>query len=145
TQPTGVPPTDDAPVGAPAAARPGQPASGEELPQGYEDVPHTIVATTRIRRVTAHNTIRSRQPAAHMTTEVEVDMQPVTTARAELNEQRRAAGLPKLSYLPFISRVACDALRAFPDLNATFERERSIRWDEVNLGIAVDTPQGLLV
>jgi len=136
-----------APAAPPAEAAPAAPESvgGDGLPRGYEDVPYEIVPTSHIRKVTAEHMIRSRQTAAHMTTEVEVDMQRVTEVRAALNARRAAEGLGKLSYLPFITRVACHALREYPNLNATFERERYIRWREMNVGIAVDTPQGLLV
>jgi pyruvate/2-oxoglutarate dehydrogenase complex dihydrolipoamide acyltransferase (E2) component len=80
-----------------------------------------------------------------MTTEVDVNMHLVTRARAELNSERVPAGQPKLSFLSFVARAACAALAEFPDLNATFEPERLIRWQEVNLGVAVDTERGLLV
>ncbi len=129
------------------AAPPEPTPNGDDdvLPRGYEDVPHEIVPTSRIRQVTADHMIRSRQTAAHMTTEVEVDMTAVAGIRGALNAERIAAGQPKLSYLPFITRAACAALREYPNLNATFERERYVRWGEINVGIAVDTPQGLLV
>jgi 2-oxoglutarate dehydrogenase E2 component (dihydrolipoamide succinyltransferase) len=115
------------------------------LPPGYEDVPYEIVPTSRVRRITAEHLIRSRQTAAHMTTEVEVDMHAVTEIRGALNTDRSAGGRAKLSYLPFVVRAAVAALRRHPHLNATFEFERYICWNEVNVGIAVDTPQGLLV
>ena len=89
--------------------------------------------------------VRSRRTAAHMTTEVDVDLGRLTDVRAALNTQRQAAGQAKLSFLPFIARATCAALLAHPDLNATFETERLLRWGEVNLGIAVDTPRGLMV
>jgi len=113
------------------------------LPKGYEDVPHEIVETSPVRRAIAEHMSRSRHTAAHMTTEVDVDMQRVTEARAELNSPG-AAGRRKLSYLPFVVRAACSTLLEFPDLNATFEGERLIRWREINIGIAVDTDRGLL-
>jgi 2-oxoglutarate dehydrogenase E2 component (dihydrolipoamide succinyltransferase) len=130
--------------GAPPALSP-PPTAATGVPAGYEDVPHELVPTSRIRKLTAEHMIRSRQTAAHMTTEVEVDMEHVEAVRAAINAQRLAAGARKLSYLPFIARAAVAALREFPNLNATFELERYIRWREINLGIAVDTPQGLLV
>lgn len=120
------------------------PAS-DGLPRGYDDVPHEVLATSRIRRVTAEHMIRSRQTAAHMTTEVEVDMSGALAARAELNADRLEAQRPKLTPLALIVRVACAAVQEYPDLNATFQQERLIRWREVNIGIAVDTPQGLVV
>ena len=56
----------EAAVRAPAAAAGG-------LPRGYDDVPYEIVPTSRQRRLIAEHMIRSRQTAAHMTTEAEVD------------------------------------------------------------------------
>jgi 2-oxoglutarate dehydrogenase E2 component (dihydrolipoamide succinyltransferase) len=126
---------------APVAGKP----AAASLPAGYEHVPHEVVVPTRIRRATAEHMIRSRQTAAHMTTEVDVDMQRVADVRAAVNAGRAKAGRGKLSYLPFITRAAVAALRDHPDLNATFELERNLRWREVNVGIAVDTPHGLLV
>jgi 2-oxoglutarate dehydrogenase E2 component (dihydrolipoamide succinyltransferase) len=117
----------------------------EGLPAGYDGVPHEVVATTRVRQVIAEHMIRSRQTAAHMTTEVDVDLSAVIRARGELNEARLGAGAPKLSFLPFIARAACVALGEHPDLNSTFLGDRKILWRTVNLGVAVDTPEGLLV
>jgi 2-oxoglutarate dehydrogenase E2 component (dihydrolipoamide succinyltransferase) len=115
------------------------------LPPGYDGVPHEVLPTSRIRQAIAAHMIRSRQTAAHMTTEVDVDLGAVIRARAELNAPRLAAGAAKLSFLPFIARAACVALGEYPGLNSTFLQERTIRWQTVNLGVAVDTPEGLLV
>ncbi len=119
--------------------------TGAELPLGYEDVPHVVSTTSRIRQVTAEHMTRSRRTSAHMTTEVDVDLGALTDVRAEINRQRHARGASKVSYLPFIARALCTALRHHPELNATFQGERVVLWGEVNLGIAVDTPRGLMV
>jgi len=108
-------------------------------------VPREVVPTTRVRQAIAEHMIRSRQTAAHMTTEVDVDLTSVVRARTELNKARLAAGDPKLSFLPFIARATCTALAEFPDMNSTFQGTQTIRWGQVNLGIAVDTEAGLLV
>ncbi|HEX4729891.1 MAG TPA: dihydrolipoamide acetyltransferase family protein [Solirubrobacterales bacterium] len=115
------------------------------IPPGYEGVPHEVVPTTRVRQAIAEHMIRSRQTAAHMTTEVDVDLAAVVRARTALNAARLASGDAKLSFLPFIARATCAALAEYPDLNATFQGEQTIRWGQVNLGIAVDTEAGLLV
>jgi 2-oxoglutarate dehydrogenase E2 component (dihydrolipoamide succinyltransferase) len=80
-----------------------------------------------------------------MTTEVDVDLGAMVRVRADINIQRLAAGEAKLSFLPFIARVTCVALRDHPELNATFLGERVIHWQGINLGVAVDTPEGLMV
>jgi 2-oxoglutarate dehydrogenase E2 component (dihydrolipoamide succinyltransferase) len=129
----------EARAGAPAA-----PAVADLL-RGYDDVPRELVPLSRQRSLMAEHMIRSRQTAAHMTTEAEVDMSAVDRARAELNETRLAAGQRRLTALAFVARAACTALAEYPDLNATFDGRQLIRWGEVNLGIAVDTEQGLIV
>ncbi|EFC85796.1 catalytic domain of component of various dehydrogenase complexes [Parafrankia sp. EUN1f] len=131
------------PVKAPEVSP--SPKNDSEIPAGYEDVPFEAVPTSRIRQATAEHMTRSRRTSAHMTTEVDVDLGRLTDVRAALNAQRQGAGQPKLSFLPFIARAACAALLDHPDLNATFQNERLLRWREINLGIAVDTPRGLMV
>jgi pyruvate/2-oxoglutarate dehydrogenase complex dihydrolipoamide acyltransferase (E2) component len=130
---------------APVLQSPFSSGAAVEFPVGYDDVPHEIVATSAHRRATAEHMIRSRQTSAHMYTEVEVDMSSVARARELINSPRVAAGQPKISYLPFIARAAIEVLAEFPDINSTFQYERSIQWGEVNLGVAVDTPSGLVV
>jgi len=141
-------PQDRAP--APAAERRPAPAEASTeppsgMPAGYEDVPHEVVGTSRIRRVTAEHMSRSRRTAAHMTTEVDVDLGRLTEVRQQLNLERAQQGLSKLSFLPFVARAACAALKDHPSLNATFRTEELYLWRQVNLGIAVDTPRGLMV
>jgi pyruvate dehydrogenase E2 component (dihydrolipoamide acetyltransferase) len=133
-----------------AASRPEAPApqpiaSPQGIPAGYEGVPHEVLPTTRVRQAIAEHMIRSRQTAAHMTTETDVDLSSVIKARTELNKARLASGQGRLSFLPFIARATCASLQEHPDMNATFQGEQNIRWGQVNLGIAVDTPGGLLV
>jgi pyruvate dehydrogenase E2 component (dihydrolipoamide acetyltransferase) len=120
-------------------------ASPQGIPAGYESVPHEIVPTSRVRQAIAEHMTRSRQTAAHMTTEVDVDLSAVIRARTELNKARLVNGGAKLSFLPFIARATCAALSGHPDMNATFQGTQTIRWGQVNLGIAVDTEAGLLV
>lgn len=133
------------PAAAPAAAAKPDEVGPSGPPAGYEDVPHEVVPTSRIRRVTAEHMSRSRRTAAHMTTEVDVDLGLLGEVRQEMNRHRADTERSKLSYLPFIARAACAALMEHPDLNATFQTDQLIRWGHVNLGIAVDTPRGLMV
>jgi pyruvate dehydrogenase E2 component (dihydrolipoamide acetyltransferase) len=135
---------------APSAPRAAAPApmpiaSPQGIPAGYEGIPNEVIPTTRVRQAIAEHMIRSRQTAAHMTTETDVDLSAVIRARNELNKARLASGQGKLSFLPFIARATCASLQEHPDMNATFQGEQNIRWGQINLGIAVDTPGGLLV
>jgi pyruvate dehydrogenase E2 component (dihydrolipoamide acetyltransferase) len=115
------------------------------VPLGYEDVPYEAFATSPHRRAISEHMLRSRQTSAHMTTEVDVDMFQVAKVRDMMNAARSATGQGRISYLSFISKAAVSALSEYRDMNATFQHERLLQWDEVNLGIAVDTPAGLIV
>lgn len=135
-------PVTPAPPATVAKPAPGAPAG---IPRGYEDIPHEIVETSHLRRAISEHMIRSRQTAAHMTTETEVDMHKVSGVRSEINRQRSDLGMGRISFLSFIARAAISTLAEFPDLNATFQHEQTIHWKQVNLGVAVDTPGGLMV
>jgi pyruvate dehydrogenase complex dihydrolipoamide acetyltransferase long form len=124
------------------------PASGEpseRRPRGYEDVPHRLAPNTPQRRAIAEHMVRSRLTAPHVTTHVSTDMEAVARARSALNARRAKEGKTKLSVLPFIAHAVCLALRDHPGINATYTEDSILQWSEVNLGIAVDTAQGLLV
>ena len=115
------------------------------LPIGYEDVPYQELVTNPHRRAISEHMRRSRQTSAHMTTEVDVDMFKVSKVRSIVNASRESAAQSRISFLSFISKAAVTVLAEYSELNATFQHERSLLWDEVNLGIAVDTPSGLVV
>lgn len=144
----GAAPAEGVDASAPATTPLAGTSDGQVLagiPPGYQDVAHEIVENSRIRRVIAEHMSRSRRTAAHMTTEVDVDLGLLTEVRQQLNRQRAAQAKSKLSYLPFIARATCAALLDHRELNSTFQDEHLIRWGQVNLGIAVDTPRGLMV
>jgi pyruvate/2-oxoglutarate dehydrogenase complex dihydrolipoamide acyltransferase (E2) component len=92
---------------------------------------------SRMRRSIGEHMLRSLQTAAHCTTIVEADCSAVEAGRARLG----------LTYLPLVARCVIGALREFPALNATFEGDRLVRHDDVNLGIAVSLGEedGLIV
>ena len=119
--------------------------ANDVMPIGYDDVPFEFVTTSPHRRAISEHMRRSRQVSAHMTTEVDVDMFQVSKVRSLFNAAREASGLGRISFLSFITKAAVGGLSEYPDLNATFQHERAIQWREVNVGIAVDTPAGLIV
>ena len=99
-----------------------------------------------IRKTIAKNMLRSKQNAAHMSVMDEVEVTELVTARQRLKPRFEALGL-KLSYLPFIIKAISLSLRQHPVLNAELdlENERIIYKDFINIGIAVDTDDGLVV
>jgi 2-oxoglutarate dehydrogenase E2 component (dihydrolipoamide succinyltransferase) len=97
-----------------------------------------VIPFDNIRRRTAEHMVRSKSTSAHVYTSVEVDYEHVErTRRAHQAEWKRDEGF-SLTYLPFIVRAFCDAVRDYPSVNATVDGETLVVHHDVNLGIAVD-------
>ena len=88
----------------------------------------------------------SKQTAAHFTYVEEIDVTQLVKVREQGKERAAAAGV-KLTYMPFILKALVPALRDFPLLNASLDEERQelVMHRAINVGVAVDTPNGLVV
>jgi 2-oxoglutarate dehydrogenase E2 component (dihydrolipoamide succinyltransferase) len=96
----------------------------------------TVVELSSLRKRIAANLTHSLATAAHTLVVTEVDYARVESVRVE----------HKLSYLPFVARAVIDALRQFPQVNATLEHDALVVHRAINLGISVDLDfQGLVV
>lgn len=93
----------------------------------------------------AEHMIASRRTSAHVTTMHKVDMTRVAKIRARNKAEVQARYGFSLTYLPFITRAACEALRAYPLANASVEGTNIIFHNEINIGIAVALEAGLIV
>jgi len=127
---------------APAASAPSAPASLPVSPlRGRtEKMP-------RLRKVIAERMVESLQVSAQLTTVIEVDVTRINTLRGKVKRDFEAREGVKLSFLPFFCKAAVEALKQFPQVNASVDMaEGTITYhDAENLGIAVDTDRGLLV
>ena len=133
---------EDAPAPAPAAPAAKAPAA-EQVKPGERD---TSIPHSNIRRRTAEHMIRSKQTSAHVYVSIEVDYEAVEKVRRAQKDEWKAGEGFSLTYLPFVSRAVVDALREFPEVNATFTDTELIVHSYVNLGIAVDLDfKGLMV
>jgi pyruvate dehydrogenase E2 component (dihydrolipoamide acetyltransferase) len=107
-----------------------------------------VQAMSRIRLAVAERMTESLRVAPHVWSSVEVDLQAVEDVRSRHKERFRGEEGISLTYLPFIARAVCDALRAVPAVNSSVDiQAKTITLHHyVNLGIAVDlSEQGLTV
>ncbi len=128
-----------------AAAAPAAPVISFELPPA--DGPRTREeALTTLRKTIASRMVASKSTAPHATTFEEVEVSRLVTLRAEQKERMAARGI-KLSYMPFIFKAAAMALMAHPVLNCRLDLEgdKVVYHNYTNIGLAVDTPEGLVV
>jgi pyruvate dehydrogenase E2 component (dihydrolipoamide acetyltransferase) len=105
-----------------------------------------IVELTTLRKTIAAKMAQSKYTAPHATSLDEVEVSKLVALRALKNRELEKEGV-KLSYLPFIIKAVCVALRKHPKLNATLDLDhgRVILKRYYNIGLAVDTPDGLVV
>lgn len=103
-------------------------------------------ALTQIRKAIIRSMTVSKQTIPHMTVHEEVEIGELVRIREKF-KQRFAEEQIRLSYLPFIIRAVAQALVRYRIINAQLdiENERIIYKNYVNIGIAVDTPEGLVV
>ena len=131
---------------APAAAAPARERAKPEPVVTRSGERDTSIPFSNIRKRTAEHMIRSKQTSAHVYAAIEVDYEAVERVRRAERETWKAEEGFSLTYLPFISRAVVDAIRDYPEVNATFGENELIVHNYVNLGIAVDLDfKGLMV
>jgi 2-oxoisovalerate dehydrogenase E2 component (dihydrolipoyl transacylase) len=99
-----------------------------------------------IRRVIAQRMSEAKRDAPHFSYVEEVDVTALETLRRHLNT-RLPAGLPPLTFLPFVVAALVPVLAEFPQCNAHYDAARNLilRHRAVHVGIATQTPDGLKV
>ncbi len=134
-------PAQPAPQAQPAAQA--QPAPSAPQPQRADG--DDLIPLTPTRRAIAEHMVRSRHTSPHAWLTMEVDMSRVAKLRGARREEFEKRYGAKLTYLPFVARAVCDALRQYPTLNASWSDEGIIVRRELNLGIAVALEESLIV
>ena len=131
---------------APAAAAASTTATPSAVSSPLAHLRGTTAKASRIRQLTARKTRESLQASAQLTQTHEVDMTKIVTLRARAKKEFAEREGVNLTYLPFIARAVIDALKAHPNVNASYNEEASeiTYYDAEHLGFAVDTEQGLL-
>ncbi len=105
----------------------------------------TTEKMSRLRKLIATRMVESLQVSAQLTTVVEVDVTKIARLRDRAKRDFEAREGVKLSFLPFFALATVEALKAFPQVNASIEDDTIVYHGQENLGIAVDTERGLLV
>ncbi|WKD57327.1 Dihydrolipoyllysine-residue acetyltransferase component of pyruvate dehydrogenase complex [Corynebacterium capitovis DSM 44611] len=129
------------------AANPRANWSTKSVDPAKQDLIGTTQKVNRIREITAAKMVESLQTTAQLTHVQEVDVTRVAELRKKVKAQFQEKHGVNITYLAFFVKAAAEALVSHPNVNASFNAEtKEITYHpDVNIGIAVDTPQGLLV
>ncbi|MGE5240942.1 MAG: 2-oxoglutarate dehydrogenase complex dihydrolipoyllysine-residue succinyltransferase, partial [Bacteroidota bacterium] len=125
-----------APVGAPAKIV-RAPTTGER--------PERRVPMTRLRKRIAERLVEAQRTAAILTTFNEVNMQPVIELRTRHRERFEKEYGVRLGFMSFFVKASVEALRHFPEVNASIDGDEVVYHGFYDIGIAVGSPRGLVV
>ncbi|HEX2134353.1 MAG TPA: dihydrolipoyllysine-residue acetyltransferase [Microvirga sp.] len=138
------------PAAAPAAA-PAAPAGGMGIPE----IPPVDFAKfgpvetrplPRIKKISGPHLHRAWLNVPHVTHQDEADITEIDAYRKELDTAAKEKGF-RVTLLAFLMKASVSALRQFPEFNASLspEKDALILKKYYNIGVAVDTPDGLVV
>ena len=133
---------------APAAAAPAGGLSIPEMPEVdfTQFGPTETKPLSKIKRLSGSGLHRNWVTIPHVTHQEEADITELEAFRKELGEEAKAQGV-RLTMVSFLLKAAVAALRKFPEFNASLDksRENLVLKNYFHVGVAVDTPEGLVV
>jgi 2-oxoglutarate dehydrogenase E2 component (dihydrolipoamide succinyltransferase) len=123
---------------------PGQGYRAYKLPPYRARPGDEVVPFSRRRRITADHMVYSQHVSPHVVTVAEIDLHATSNLRDQHKGDFKKEGI-SLTFLTFIVSAVVKALREYPTLNARVLDDSYVKLKDINVGIAVDTPGGLLV
>jgi pyruvate dehydrogenase E2 component (dihydrolipoamide acetyltransferase) len=128
---------------------------GKEAPKAAEvpkaaEAPHTaeaeVVPVRGVRRAVAEKMTKAKRLIPHAYHLEEVDLTELLRLHERLKAEAERRGV-RLTVLPFFVRAVAQALREYPMLNSEYDEEKNVIVvkKEINIGVAVDAEQGLVV
>ena len=113
-------------------------------PEALPRIPAERVPLTQMRRIVAQRMAQSRQQAPHFYVTMAIDMGKALELRRQLNEYAERAEQVKISVNDMVLKAAAQTLRRFPRVNASFAGDELVVYQEIHVGTAVATEEGLL-
>ena len=138
---------DAAPSPTPAPASVPAPASTDYVPSGpSSERIEKRVPMTRMRARIAERLLEATQQTAMLSTFNEVNMAPVMALRSKYKDQfEKTHNGTRLGFMGFFVKAACEALKRFPEVNASIDGSDVVYHGYQDIGVAVSTDGGLVV
>jgi len=125
------------------AVRGAQPGTTGPVPSAPETAEPRRQPMSAVRRVIANRMAQSAQTTAAVTLTTEADATELVRIRRDKQDDPYTEAAP--SYNTLLVKLAAQALSEHPALNASLDGETIVVWQQVNIGVAVDTERGLVV
>lgn len=125
---------------APAAAAPA--AAPAVAPLGERS--QKRVPMTRLRKTIANRLLEAKNSTAMLTTFNEVNMKPIMNIRKQYQEEFEKKHGIRLGFMSFYVKAVTEALKRFPEVNASIDGDDLVYHNFFDVSIAVSTPRGLV-
>jgi 2-oxoglutarate dehydrogenase E2 component (dihydrolipoamide succinyltransferase) len=132
-------PAAPAPVAGPSGRK-----SAFQVPPYNQRPGDQVIPFSRRRRIIADHMVYSKLTSPHVVAVAEVDIQLTSKLRDLHKDKLKKEGVG-LSFLSFVCAATVKALSEFKELNARVLDDAYVLLKDINLGVAVDTPDGLVV
>ena len=102
------------------------------------------VPMTRLRKRIAERLLEAKNSTAMLTTFNEVDMQPIMNLRKQYGEKFEKQHSVRLGFMSFYIKAVVEALKRYPEVNASIDGDDIVYHNYFDISIAVSTPRGLV-
>lgn len=120
-------------------------ASMQSSYQTSNQRPEKRVPMTRLRQRIAERLVQAQRDAAILTTFNEVDLSAIKRMRQRYQSRFQAKHAIKLGFMSFFAKAATEALKRFPEVNASIDANEIVYHGYYDIGVAVSTERGLVV
>lgn len=125
------------------AAKSSDSASAEPV-AGLADRTEKRVPMTRLRKTIANRLLEAKNSTAMLTTFNEVNMKPIMDLRKQYQEAFEKRHDIRLGFMSFYVKAVTEALKRFPEVNASIDGDDICYHNYFDISIAVSTPRGLV-
>jgi 2-oxoglutarate dehydrogenase E2 component (dihydrolipoamide succinyltransferase) len=109
------------------------------------DQKETRIPLAGARKMIAEHMVKSKQTSPHVTTFEDIDLTELVAFRERMKGEFRSTYGANLTYMPFVIKASCVALRKYPTINASLTDKEIILKNYINIGVAVAREEGLIV
>ncbi len=102
------------------------------------------VPMTRLRKRIAERLLEAKNSTAMLTTFNEVDMQPIMNLRKQYGDKFEKQHGVRLGFMSFYIKAVVEALKRYPEINASIDGDDVVYHNYFDISIAVSTPRGLV-
>lgn len=129
---------------AAAKSSPKTEAAAQPAPTPLSNRSEKRVPMTRLRKRVAERLLEAKNSTAMLTTFNEVNMKPIMQIRKQYGEAFEKRHGVRLGFMSFYIKAVVEALKRFPEVNASIDGDEVVYHNYFDVSIAVSTPRGLV-